>query len=90
MFAILSIKQSTSFARKKIKRLLFSAAGLKRELLAKNGVNMSAWIKIFSVLRRSPFYLLTHSVVILICEKIPNDPMVLLHPGVAFLKSDAL
>lgn len=33
--------------------MFISAARLKRELLTKNGLNMSVWIKIFLVLRRN-------------------------------------
>lgn len=70
--------------------MLISAARLKRELLTKNGLNMSVWIKIFLVLRRNSFYLLIQSVVSLIRDKILNDPMVLVDLTLAFIMSDAL
>lgn len=70
--------------------MLISAARLKRELLTKNGLNMSVWIKIFLVLRRNSFYLLIQSVVSLIRDKILNDPTVLVDLTLAFIMSDAL
>lgn len=67
--------------------MLIPAAGLKRELLTKNGLKMSVRIKIFS---ETLFYLLAQPVMLLLLNEILNDIVVLFHLGLAFTESDAL